>query len=165
MMRVLHTGSARWPAMVVLSLVLAAALRAQPTAKHPYGIDDFSALRGARALAVAPDGTAVLAVVRVDGQQGPPRREWHIVNTSGQGDRKLDIPEAFRPAGYMPDGTTLFFVGGAEPETALYVARAPGFAPVVSTERLPFPCAPAACGDSIDRGPGASSGEIALGAD
>jgi dipeptidyl aminopeptidase/acylaminoacyl peptidase len=76
--------------------------------KHPFGLDDFSALRSADALAVSPDGKTVLYAVRWDGDKGPIKREWHLVDVSGENNRKLDLPEHFRPEGFTKDGQALY---------------------------------------------------------
>jgi dipeptidyl aminopeptidase/acylaminoacyl peptidase len=76
--------------------------------KHPFGLDDYSELRSAGAVAVAPDGKTILFGVRYDGQKGPTKREWHLIEVSGENNRKLDLPETFRPAGFTRDGQALY---------------------------------------------------------
>jgi hypothetical protein len=56
---------------------------------------------------VSPDGKSVLFVVSYQGEKGPARREWHLIATSGDNDRKLALPEPFTPAGFMPDSQAL----------------------------------------------------------
>jgi dipeptidyl aminopeptidase/acylaminoacyl peptidase len=98
-----------WPAVLLLAAaVVAASGSAAADSTHPFGIDDIAALRSAHALAVSPDGKSVLFVVSFQGEKGPARREWHLVGASGENDRKLDLPEPFTPAGFMPDGLALF---------------------------------------------------------
>jgi dipeptidyl aminopeptidase/acylaminoacyl peptidase len=92
-----------WLAMVGLGSSLAVAAE-----KHPFGIKDYSALRGARALAISPDGKTVLFVVSFDGEKGPTKHEWHLVDVSGENNRKLDLPESFEPQGFLKDGVTLY---------------------------------------------------------
>jgi dipeptidyl aminopeptidase/acylaminoacyl peptidase len=92
-----------WLAMVGLGSSLAAAAE-----KHPFGIKDYSALRGARALAISPDGKTVLFVVSFDGEKGPTKHEWHLIDVSGENNRKLDLPESFEPQGFLKDGVTLY---------------------------------------------------------
>jgi dipeptidyl aminopeptidase/acylaminoacyl peptidase len=94
----------------VTLLLLAAALPLVAAEKHPFGLDDYTALRAARAVAVSPDGKSVLYLVQFDGEKGPARREWHLVGTSGENDRKLDLPESFRPSGFTRDGAALYGV-------------------------------------------------------
>lgn len=75
---------------------------------HPFGIDDYSALRNARALAVSPDGKSALYVVSYDGDKGPTKHEWHMIDVTGGNDRKLDLPEGFQPDGFTKDGQSLY---------------------------------------------------------
>jgi dipeptidyl aminopeptidase/acylaminoacyl peptidase len=76
--------------------------------KHPFGLDDYSALRRARALAVSPDGKTVLYEVSYDGEKGPAKHEWHLIGVSGENARKLELPESFEPAGFTKDGNALY---------------------------------------------------------
>lgn len=76
--------------------------------KHPFGPDDYSELRSTNAIAVAPDAKTILFGVRYDGQKGPTKREWHLIDASGEKNRKLDLPETFRPAGFTRDGQALY---------------------------------------------------------
>ena len=76
--------------------------------KHPFGLDDYSELRSAGVIAVSPDGKTILFGVRYDGQKGPTKREWHLIDVSGENNRKLDLPEMFRPAGFTRDGEALY---------------------------------------------------------
>src|SRR5271154_4779329 len=88
--------SVRLLALATLSVVSPAL--AQPD-KHPFGLDDYSALRRARALSVSPDGTNILYELSWDGMKGPTKREWHLISVSGENDRKLDLPDSFEPHG------------------------------------------------------------------
>jgi dipeptidyl aminopeptidase/acylaminoacyl peptidase len=98
-----------WLAIFLLAVaVVAASGGAAADNKHPFGLDDTAALRSAHARAVSPDGKSVLFVVSFQGEKGPARREWHLIDTTGEHDRKLDLPEPFTPAGIMPDGLALF---------------------------------------------------------
>src|ERR1700732_4060233 len=79
--------------------------------KHPFGIDDYSALHSARAVAISPDGKAILYQVSFDGTSGPVnKREWHLMDASGENPRKLDLPESFVPAAFTKDGSALYGV-------------------------------------------------------
>src|SRR4030095_3648905 len=80
----------------------------RPVNKHPFGLDDYSALRRARAVSVSPDGKTILYVVSHNGDKGPPKNEWRLIEVSGENSRKLELPENFRPAGFLKDGTALF---------------------------------------------------------
>ena len=96
---------------IVLACVLLATLssvRGAGTEKHPFGINDYSALRSARAVAISPDGKTILYVVSYDGDKGPTKREWFLIDSSGDNKRKLDLPESFEPQGFMKDGATLY---------------------------------------------------------
>ena len=76
--------------------------------KHPFGLDDYSALRRARALAVSPDGKLILYNVSFDGDKGPIKNEWRLIDMSGENSRKLELPESFHPSGFTKDGQSLF---------------------------------------------------------
>lgn len=85
------------------ALTCAAAL-AQSPQKHPFGIDDYSALHSARVIAVSPDGNSVLYHVMTDGIKGPTKHEIRMIDASGDNSRKLELPENFRPLGFTKDG-------------------------------------------------------------
>lgn len=76
--------------------------------KHPFGLDDYSSLRSARAIAVSPDGATVLYQVSWNGDKGPTKHEWHLIGADGANHRKLDLPESFEPAGFTKDGDALY---------------------------------------------------------
>ena len=86
----------------------ATSMLAAPQDKHPFGLDDYSALRSANAIAVSPDASTVLFGVRWDGDRGPTKHEWRLVDTSGENNRKLELPEGFRPEGFTKDGEALY---------------------------------------------------------
>ena len=97
-------------ATVLLSLAAvgtAPAAAASPD-KHPFGLDDYSALHRARAVAVSPDGKSILFQVSYDGDKGPTKHEWHLIDASGENNRKLELPDSFEPAGFAKDGTALY---------------------------------------------------------
>jgi dipeptidyl aminopeptidase/acylaminoacyl peptidase len=95
-----------------LSMALATAgmatIAAAAPDKHAFGLDDYSALHRARALAVSPDGKTILYRVSYDGDKGPTKHEWHLIDTSGESNRKLELPESFEPAGFTKDGSALY---------------------------------------------------------
>jgi len=97
-------------AIILASIVLAtlSTVRAAGPEKHPFGINDYSAIRQARAVAITPDGKTILYLVTYDGDKGPTKREWYLIDASGENKRKLDLPESFEPQGFMKDGTTLY---------------------------------------------------------
>ena len=73
--------------------------------KHPFNLDDYSALRSARAVAISRDGKTILYRVAWDGTSGPVNKhEWRLIDLNGQNSRKLDLPEHFEPSGFTKDG-------------------------------------------------------------
>ena len=93
-------------AFVLLSLLVSHSVGAQE--KHPFGIDDYSALHNAFAAAISPDGKTILYSTSYGGTKGPTKREWHLIDFSGQNDRKLELPESFHPESFTKDGTALW---------------------------------------------------------
>jgi dipeptidyl aminopeptidase/acylaminoacyl peptidase len=91
----------------IIALISANLLHAQ-SGKTPFGLDEYSSLRSARALSVSPDGKTVLFAGGSIGEKGRPKREWHTINISGEYDRKLELPESFEPRGFTLDGSSLF---------------------------------------------------------
>jgi dipeptidyl aminopeptidase/acylaminoacyl peptidase len=88
---------------------------------HPFGLDDYSALRRARAVSVSPDGKTILYVVSHDADKGPPKDEWRLMEASGENSRKLVLAENFRPAGFLKDGTALFGIYEVEKKGQLAI--------------------------------------------
>ncbi len=76
--------------------------------KHPFGINDYSALHQARAVAISPDGKTILFVVSHDGDKGPAKREWYLIDATGENRRKLELPESFEPQDFLKDGAALY---------------------------------------------------------
>lgn len=98
----------RLPALVLV-LFVAAVVRGVPSAdQHPFGLDDYSSLHQARAVSVSPDGKTILYLVSYDGDKGPTKNEWRLIDASGENSRKLELPEHFAPAGFTKDGGSLF---------------------------------------------------------
>ncbi len=98
----------RLSVLLLAALFVAASGSAAGQDKHPFGIDDLASLRSAHAQAVSPDGKSVLFGVSFQGEKGPVKREWHLIDATGEHGRKLDLPEPFTPVGFMPDGLALF---------------------------------------------------------
>lgn len=101
----------RIPLSLTLGLLLllsANIFAASPSLQHSFGLDDYSALRSARAVSISPDGKTILYVVSRTGDKGPRKDEWRLIDVSGENSRKLELPENFRPAGFVKDGTALF---------------------------------------------------------
>lgn len=89
-------------------LLTAFTFRAAADEKTVFGVDAYSAVRRARAVAVSPDGKTVLFVASFEGEKGPTKREWHTIATTGENNRKLELPESFEPAGFTKDGESLY---------------------------------------------------------
>ena len=84
--------------------VLAGTGKSNAADKHPFGIDDYSALHSARAVAVSPDGKTILYNVSTDGTKGATKHEWRLIDVNGENSHKLELPEKFEPRGFTPDG-------------------------------------------------------------
>src|SRR5215469_16883986 len=99
-----------WPSLLSALIVLLCTASLYPATpdKNPFGLDDYSALHRARALAVAPDGKTVLFVTSYDGEKGKMKREWHTVSLAGENNRKLELPDSFEPQGFTRDGGSLW---------------------------------------------------------
>ncbi len=111
--KVLGNDRRKFSAAVLAALLLSfwfGAGRAEAAEKHPFGLDDYSALHTARAVSVSPDGKAILYRLTHDGERGPAKVEWHLAELSGANDRKLDLPENFEPLGFTAPGSALFGV-------------------------------------------------------
>jgi dipeptidyl aminopeptidase/acylaminoacyl peptidase len=98
-------GSLALTMIVSLATGLSGAL---PADTHPFGLDDYSALRHAHAVSVSPDGKTILYVVSHDGDKGPPKDEWRLIEVAGENSRKLELSGNFKPAGFLKDGAALF---------------------------------------------------------
>ena len=115
----------------ILAALLAATVVVVPTVlaaePHPFGLDDYSALRRARPVAVSPDGMTILYGVSWDGDKGPVKHEWRLIGANGGGDRKLDVPDSFEPAGFTKDGAALYGLYGINEQRQLgIISLAPG---------------------------------------
>ena len=99
--------------------------------RHPFGLDDYSALRRARPLAVSPDGKTILYVASYDGDKGPTKREWHLIDASGTNLRKLELPESFDPEGFTKDGNALYGTYDVEHKGQLGIVPLGGGSPTV----------------------------------
>jgi len=137
---------------LLVSIIAAACGAVQPAVAqsaptHPFGIHDLASLRDARAVAVDPAGKHVLYSVGYFGATGPQKHELREIGYAGDGDRVVSLPEQFTPAGFMPDGSTLYGgyevdgnqqlalvpLGGAEP-TRLFVFPTGMHDPVISPD-------------------------------
>ena len=73
--------------------------------KHSFNTDDYANMHRARAVAVSPDGKAILYQVLFDGANGPVNKhDWHLIDASGENARRLDLPEHFEPSGFTKRG-------------------------------------------------------------
>jgi dipeptidyl aminopeptidase/acylaminoacyl peptidase len=90
--------------LAVIVLCAAAVGQSKPAQKHPFGLDDYSALRRAQAQAISPDGKSILYQVSYGGAKGPEKHEWWLMDISGDQPRKLELPETFRAAGFTKEG-------------------------------------------------------------
>jgi dipeptidyl aminopeptidase/acylaminoacyl peptidase len=91
-------------ALAFLCAIAAGTARSNAADKHPFGLDDYSALRRAFVLAVSPDGKTILYEVMFQGKKGPMKHEWRLIDVSGENLRKLELPENFEPVGFTRDG-------------------------------------------------------------
>jgi len=104
-----------------LASIRAAVAHPRPADKHAFAVQDWEALRHARAIAVSPDGKSILYRVAYDGDKGPEKREWRLIDVSAENSRKLELPENFTPSGFLKDGTALFGVYEVEKKEQLAV--------------------------------------------
>ena len=98
----------RWVLGLVYATGILAAAGSSAADKHAFGLDDYSALRIAQAVAVSPDARSILYRVSFNGTKGPTKHEWRLIDVSGEHARKLELPENFEPAGFTKDGTALY---------------------------------------------------------
>jgi dipeptidyl aminopeptidase/acylaminoacyl peptidase len=89
--------------LLILTATVAVAAES-PAAKHPFGIDDYSALHSAHVVAVSPDGKEILYDLRTDGDKGATKHEWRVIDIGGTNSRKLELPEKFEPRGFTRQG-------------------------------------------------------------
>ena len=98
----------RSPALAVALVFAARLAAAQAPPRHPFTADDWAAMPSASAVAVSPDGDEILYVVMVGAPNGPSSRRWHLERPDGSGDRALELPAGFSPAGFTKDGASLY---------------------------------------------------------
>src|ERR1700761_8323162 len=98
--------SSRWP-FRILGVLISCSLSTAPLVaadKRPFASSDFTSLRSATPVAIAPDGKAILIDVHYFEQKGPDKSEWRLVPATGGDSTKLDLPEKFTPSGFTRDG-------------------------------------------------------------
>lgn len=88
--------------------------------RHPFTVDDWTALRSAAPIAVSPDGKTILYRVTYSGERGPAKHEWYVIDVTGENRRKLDLPEKFNPLNFTPDGS-LYGIYNLEKEGQLAI--------------------------------------------
>ena len=91
--------------IALVPAIAASSLASHAADKHPFGIDDYSALHSAGPVGISPDGKTILYDVTTDGLKGPTKHEYRLVDVNGSNPRKLDLPEKFRPTGFTKDGS------------------------------------------------------------
>ena len=108
--------------IALVPAIAASSLASHAADKHPFGIDDYSALHSAGPVGISPDGKTILYDVTTDGLKGPTKHEYRLVDVNGSNPRKLDLPEKFRPSGFTKDGSLW---GTYELENAAQLAIVP----------------------------------------
>jgi dipeptidyl aminopeptidase/acylaminoacyl peptidase len=96
--------------------------QSQPGQKHPFGFDDYLALRRAQARSISPDGKSILYQVSYGVAKGPEKHEWWLTDFSGEHTHKLDLPETFSAAGFTKEGA---LYGGYEVDKLQQLAIIP----------------------------------------
>jgi dipeptidyl aminopeptidase/acylaminoacyl peptidase len=130
----MKTATFRIGLFLILCFAVCATTRAAE--KHPYGADDWSSLRSAGPVAVAPDGDTILYRVDFGGLKGRENHEWRLIRTDGSGGRQLKLPKEFDPFGFTADGTSLYgaFSKKTEERPQLAIVSIEGGTPRVLTE-------------------------------
>ena len=100
-------GSMPQVALIILLLGAIVGL-GQTGAKHPFGPEDWAALRVAHAVALASDGNWVLYEVNHGADQGPEQSEWWMIHSDGTGRHRVDLPRDFSPWGFTLRGDSLY---------------------------------------------------------
>lgn len=95
------------PGCALLCLTAAVALGQPRPAHGPFTAKDWATLHSARAAAVSAQGT-ILYAVSFGAEKGPTHTDWWTVGTDGHNAKKLEMPEGFRPMGFMRDGQSLY---------------------------------------------------------
>lgn len=85
---------------------------------------------------MSPDAKQVLYQVRWNGETGPVKDEWHLVDASGSNTRRLDLPEHFAPSGFTKDGKALY---GIMPVSELPQLAIVPLTPGAPTQMLALP--------------------------
>jgi dipeptidyl aminopeptidase/acylaminoacyl peptidase len=95
------------PIAIILLLIVFSVGRAfaqSDAAKHPFGFDDYQAMRSAAPVAIAPNGSTILYRVDSGVAKGQSRHEWKLMDADGGHARAIELPEHFTPFGFTKDG-------------------------------------------------------------
>ena len=111
-----------WLGAITAILLAVGAEQSYAAGKHPYGREDYLALRWAGPVAVSPDGRDILYEVTFKGTKGPAKHEWWLTGFTGEKRRKLELPEQFTPMGFTKDGA---LYGGMQVEKHKQLAVVP----------------------------------------
>ena len=101
--------------------------------KHAFGVDDWTGLRSARAVAVSPDGRSILYWAGSGVAKGATIEEYWLVAPDGTNPRKLILPENFSPFGFTRDGSAIY---GSVGEKVKQLAIVPLAAPLENLKVL-----------------------------
>ena len=94
--------------LAIFSTLAQEAPQQTSTQQRPFGFDDWTSLRSAQPVAVAPDGKTILYQVTFGGQKGPTNTEWRMIDASGSKSEKLNLPKEFTPRGFTKDSSHLY---------------------------------------------------------
>jgi dipeptidyl aminopeptidase/acylaminoacyl peptidase len=111
---------------VLVGLLLSGPVAEAQSGKHPFRVDDWTALHSVAAVAISPDGSTILCHVAWGADKGPDNEEWRLINVDGSNPRKLDLPEHFNPRGFLPGGSSLYgsFEVNKLPQLAVFAVAA-----------------------------------------
>ncbi len=116
-----------------LALIALLSWSSRAADKHAFGVDDWTGLRSARAVAVSPDGRSILYWAGSGVAKGATNEEYWLVAPDGTNPRKLILPESFSPFGFTRDGSALY---GAVGEKVKQLATVPLGAPLENLKAL-----------------------------
>lgn len=127
----------------VLWFVFSTAASTQ-SSRHPFTFDDAANLHTASPVAVSPDGKNILYHVEFGGAKGPDKTEWHLIPAAGGESRLLNLPEAFKPAGFTRDGAALYgaYQVDGKPQLATMPLAPPNTAAAAAATPAPLTALP-----------------------
>ena len=91
-----------------LALLAFLASHSRAADKHAFGVDDWTGMRSARAVAISPDGGSILYWVGSGVAKGPTDEQYWLAAPDGTKPHKLIVPDGFTPFGYTRDGLALY---------------------------------------------------------